>query len=153
MTHRRLPSLNWLRVFEMAARTESFARAAEALNMSPPAVSQQIRALEMWLGRDLFERQARSVRLTDAGRAFLPAVGNAIGSVEATAASLFGRAGAEPLVVRSTALLTVGWLGPRMGRFLAAHPHVQVSLLSALSDSDFARSDADVEITFGLPPG
>jgi len=58
MLQRRIPSLNWLRVFEMAARMESFARAAEVLNMSPSAVSQQVRALEAWLGRSLFERRA-----------------------------------------------------------------------------------------------
>jgi LysR family glycine cleavage system transcriptional activator len=153
MINRRIPSLNWLRVFEMAARTESFARAAEALNMSPSAVSQQVRALETWLGRDLFDRQARAVRLTEAGRAFLPVVGNAIGSVEATAASLFGRQGAKPLIVRASALLAAGWLAPRIGRFIKAHPQVQLSLVSALSDDDFRRPDADLSITFGLPAG
>ena len=153
MSPRRIPSLNWLRVFEMAARTESFARAAQALNMSPPAVSQQVRALETWLGRDLFERRPRSVRLTEAGRAFLPVVGNAIGSVEATAASLFGRQGAAPLVVRATAVLAAGWLGERVGAFLADHGDVQFSLVSALCDDDFRRPDADLSITFGLPPG
>jgi LysR family glycine cleavage system transcriptional activator len=150
---RRIPSLNWLRVFEMAARTESFARAAEVLNMSPSGVSQQVRALETWLGRDLFERRARSVRLTEAGRAFLPVVGNAIGSVEATAASLLGRQGAASLVVRATALLAAGWLAERVGGFLAAHGDVQFSLVSALTDDDFRRPDADLSITFGLPPG
>ena len=132
---------------------ESFARAAEVLNMSPSAVSQQVRALETWLGRPLFERRAQSVKLTDAGRAFLPVVGNAIGSVEATAASLFGRQGAASLVVRASALLAAGWLAPRIDGFLAARNDVQLSLVSALCDDDFRRPDADLLITFGLPPG
>ncbi len=149
----RIPSLNWLRVFEMAARTESFARAADALNMSPPAVSQQIRALEAWLGRDLFERRARSVVLTEAGRTFLPVVGSAIGSVEATAASLFARGGAEPLIVRVSALLAASWLAPRLPRFLAAHPQVQLSVVAAINDAEFHRPDVDLSIPFGLPPG
>ncbi len=66
----RVPSLNWLRVFEAAARTESFARAAEQLNMSGAAVSQQVKALEQHLGAQLFQRQAHAVRLTEAGRAY-----------------------------------------------------------------------------------
>ena len=152
MVNRRIPSLNWLRVFEIAARTESFARAAEALNMSAPAVSQQIRALETWLGRKLFERQPRSVRLTEAGRAFLPVVANAIGSVETTAASLFGRQGAQPLIVRASILFASGWLGPRIASFTQANPKIQLSVVAAMSENDYRRPDAEVSITFGLPP-
>ena len=62
MTYRRIPSYNWLRVFEMAARFESFSQAAEQLAMSPAAVSQQIKALESHLQQPLFERRQRRVR-------------------------------------------------------------------------------------------
>ena len=68
---RRVTSLNWIRVFEAAARTRSFARAAERLAMSPPTVSQQIRALEDHLGLRLFKRASAGVTLTDDGRALL----------------------------------------------------------------------------------
>lgn len=153
MAHRRIPSFNWLRVFEAAARAESFARAAEALNMTPPAVSQQIRALETALGRPLFERGARAVRLTEAGRALLPVVGNAFGAIESTVASLFGRPGVEPLTVRASAMLAQSWLAVRIGLFAVAHPEVQLTIVSALSDDDFRRRDADLMITFGQPPG
>jgi len=70
----KIPSWNWLRVFEASARCESFARAAVELNMSAAAVSQQARALEERLGARLFDRQAPAVRLTDVGRAYLPGV-------------------------------------------------------------------------------
>lgn len=72
----------------MAARTENFARAAERLAMSPPAVSQQIRALEDHLGRTLFTRAPSGVALTEAGRSFLVVVGDALGRVEAAADEL-----------------------------------------------------------------
>lgn len=153
MSLSRIPSLNWLRVFETAARFESFARAAEVLNMSPPAVSQQIRALEGYLRRDLFERGARSVRLTEAGRAFLPAVAQALHSVETTAASLFGDPQGQPLTVRVSLMLTCGWLAPRLPRFHAAHPEVRLTLSSGLHEEDFQRRGADLQITFGMPPG
>jgi len=153
MSLRRIPSLNWLRVFEAAARIGSFARAAEALNMSPPAVSQQIRALEGHLGRPLFNRAPQRVNLTDAGRAFLPVVANALTSVEATAASLFGHADGEPLTVRVSFMLGYAWLTPRLPSFLNAHPSVRLTLVNGIVDEDFQRGGADLSITFGLPPG
>ncbi len=149
---RRIPSLNWLRVFEAAARFESFARAAEALNLSAPAVSQQIRDLEAALGEPLFERGPRSVRLTEAGRAFLPVVAGAVGSIEASAASLFGGAEARPLTVRASALFACSWLAPRLGGFMAAHPEVRLTLSSAVSDAAFDRPGAELSITFARPP-
>ena len=90
---RHIPSLNWLRVFEAAARAGSFAGAAETLNMSPPAVGQQIRALENHVGRALFERGPQSVMLTEAGRAYLPAGAQALHGIESTTADLFGEPG------------------------------------------------------------
>lgn len=146
----RIPSLNWLRVFEMAARKRSFARAAEALAMSPPAVSQQIRALEGYLGRALFERGARSVRLTEAGEAFLPAVAQALASVEMTAQGLFGRADAEPLTIRASLMWAASWLAPRLPEFEAAHPAVQLTLLTGDTAEEFARPGADLAVSFGL---
>ena len=67
--------------------------AAETLNMSPPAVGQQIRALENHLDRALFERVPQSVMLTEAGRAYLPAGAQALHGIESTTADLFGEPG------------------------------------------------------------
>ncbi|MBK0399306.1 LysR family transcriptional regulator [Limibaculum sp. M0105] len=149
----RIPSLNWLRVFEAAARYQSFARAAEVLNMSPPAVSQQIRALEGALGRELFERGAHSVRLTQAGLAFLPTVAEALGEIEVSAASLFGNPGGETLNLQVSLMFGCSWLAARLPEFLEAHPGIQVSVMTAIHDEEFRRSGADMRITFGLPPG
>lgn len=148
----RIPSLNWLRVFEAAARSGSFARASEHLNMSAPAVSQQIRALEGYLGRDLFVRGPRSVHLTESGRAFLPVVAQSLHSVEVATANLFGDAERVPLGIVATHLLAAGWLARRLPGFQAAHPQVQVSVLSAISAFDYRNRDADLAITFGVPP-
>ena len=86
------PPLNWLRVFEAAARCQSFSRAADELNMSASAVSQQIRALEQRLGAPLFERHARAVTLTVAGRAYLPGVQHALVTVQTVRKLLLERA-------------------------------------------------------------
>ena len=148
----RIPSLNWLRVFEAAARTGSFARAAEALNMSPPAVSQQIRALEGYLGRPLFERGPRSVALTEAGSAFLPVVAQSLHAVEIATANLFGDRETATLTVQCSLTLATGWLARRLQEFYAAHPGIQLHLMNAVHDHEFRREGADLTITFGLPP-
>src|SRR5260221_524432 len=75
---RRLPPLGALRAFEAAARHVSFSRAAEELNVTPAAISHQVKQLEAWLGVPLFRRLTRALRLTDEGQALLPALGQAI---------------------------------------------------------------------------
>lgn len=153
MPHRRIPSLNWLRVFEAAARTQSFSRAADVLAMTPAAVSQQIKALEGHLGTRLFERQARGVVLTDAGGAFLPVVRQALLSVETTAASLFGHSRRTPLTVQATLILATAWLAPRLPAFTARHPDIEVHLIGAHSEADTNRDDAELLIVHGgVPP-
>lgn len=152
MTAPRIPSLNWLRVFEAAARAGSFARAAEALNMSPPAVSQQIRALEGYLGRPLFARGPRSVALTETGHAFLPVVGQSLHSVEVAAAALFGDRARRLLTVEATLVFATGWLARRLPAFRAAHPDVQLNLLTAVHGGEYRRRDVDLAIGFGAGP-
>ena len=71
---RRLPPLTALRAFEAAARHGNFVKAAAELGVTPGAISQHIKGLEAQLGLSLFQRQARGVRLTEAGRAYLPGV-------------------------------------------------------------------------------
>ena len=150
---RRIPSLNGLRVFDAAARAGSFAGAAETLIMSPPAVGQQIRALEDHLGRALSERGPQSVMLTEAGCAYLPAVAQALHGIESTTADLFGEPGRSSLVVTCSLMLASGWLAPRLPAFQRAHPGIRLTVRTAIRDQDFHVGGADLRITFGLPPG
>src|SRR5436190_11693121 len=73
----RLPPLNGLRAFEAAARHLSFKRAADELGVTPGAVSQQVKSLELALGISLFRRLPRSLILTDQGETYLPAITSA----------------------------------------------------------------------------
>lgn len=148
---RRIPSLNWLRVFEAAARTGSFARAAERLAMSPPAVSQQIRALEDHLGRSLFERKAAGVSLTEAGRSLLVVVGESLGRMEGAAAALSSPR-SKPLVIGASLLLSTGWLAPRLPKFLDAYPEVPLELHSLIGRPETPPRNAALWIAFGQPP-
>ncbi|WP_343561117.1 LysR family transcriptional regulator [Kiloniella sp. b19] len=149
MAFRRIPSLNWLRVFETAALTESFAQAARLLNMSPPAVSQQIKALEQSLGKDLFIRKAQRVLLTDEGRAFLPVVRQSLSSIEATASALFGPEEREVLVIKVLFLMGCSWMAEKAARFEEEYPRIKLQLLTGNIPEDFARSGPDLQIAFG----
>ncbi|MGI9369748.1 MAG: LysR family transcriptional regulator [Ruegeria sp.] len=120
----RIPSLNWLRVFEAAARTESFARAAVQLNMSAAAVSQQVRALETRLGTPLFHRHAHSVTLTEAGRAYLPSVQQSLLMLETATTGLFGESREQRLFVQSVLLFAHGFLAQNVPEFQTAHPKI-----------------------------
>ena len=146
---RSIPSLNWLRVFEAAARTESFARAAEILHMSTSAVSQQIKSLERHLDTTLFQRGQKHVKLTEAGHAFLPVVRQSLVSVEETADALFGANKANTLTLQATLIFGTAWLSPRLPAFVHQHPEVRLHLTGAYSDEDFQRQGAELRIHFG----
>ena len=145
---RQLTSLNWIRVFEAAARTSSFARAAERLAMSPPAVSQQIRALEEHLGRKLFHRAAAGVSLTDDGRALLSACGAALTRIEAVTDE-FARPKQKTLIIGASLMFSVGWLSPRLPEFLAQHPNIRIDLRALTGRPEDPDPDLALWIAFG----
>lgn len=147
----RIPSLNWLRVFESAARTESFARAAAQLNMSPAAVSQQVKALETRLGTPLFHRHAHAVTLTEAGRAYLPSVQQSLLMLETATTGLFGETREQRLFVQSNLLFAHGVLAPGLTEFERKHPQISLSLSTGNLAGDFANQFTDLQIVFGNP--
>lgn len=146
---RNIPSLNWLRVFEAAARVESFAAAAIFLNMSTSAVSQQIKALENHLGDQLFKRGPRHVELTVAGHAFLPTVRQSLTTIEETADSLFGAEKSNTLTLQATLIFATSWLAPRLVEFAKLYPQIQLHLTAAYHEADFQRPGSELRILFG----
>ncbi|MEJ5118390.1 LysR family transcriptional regulator [Gluconobacter cerinus] len=125
----RIPSLNWLRVFDAAARHQSFASAGRELNMSAAAVSQQILALETYLKKPLFLRSANKVRLTLEGNEFLPTVQVSLRAIEAKSASLFPRRELERVSLVASQLMALSWLPRRLCAFEKKHPSVRVDLI------------------------
>lgn len=146
-----IPSLNWLRVFEAAARCESFARAAAQLNMSPAAVSQQVRALEERLGAPLFERHAHAVTLTEVGRAYLPSVQQALLTLGNATEGLFGSVREQQVFVQSVLIFAHGVLAPGYDAFTRAHPDIMLSLRTGNHPFEFAQGFSDLQIVFGNP--
>lgn len=146
----RTPPLPALHAFEAAARLGSFASAADELHLSQSAVSQRIRALEAHLGIALFERLPRSVRLTELGRAYLPAVRAAFDDLSIATMGLFGATTRRQLTVRVQISYAATWLAPRLQLFRDAHPHIDLRLVSAIWADALPPDEVDLDIRQGV---
>ena len=153
LARRTIPSLRSISAFEAAARTASFAKAAEDLSLSQSAISRQISQLEGSLGVELFSRVRQRVALTPAGEFFAEHVRDVMGRLRAAAneTRAFKHGGG---LLRLGVLPTFGarWLIPRVSNFLAAHPGVTLHFNTRLPGAfDFEGSDLDAAIHFGQP--
>ncbi len=156
-TLHRLPSLDFLRGFEAAGRTLSFTRAAGELFLTQSALSRQIKALEDALGAPLFTRAHRALTLTPAGADFHRAVTEHLRAL-ASAADAAGQRVREPgLTLTTTVSFASLWIIPRLKRFRAQHPEVEVFVSADDRTVDLARGDVDLAVRFlveaNAPPG
>lgn len=149
MMQKSLPPLNWFRAFEASARRLSFTAAAEELNMTQSAVSQQIRALETRLATPLFIRLARGLALTDDGRKLLPKVENALETLAAATAQFGLETEGEHLTIASSVSIIDWVIAPALPNYLADHPDLSLRLVSTIWPDDFTAARADVQIFFG----
>jgi LysR family transcriptional regulator, glycine cleavage system transcriptional activator len=146
---RRLLSLNALRAFETAARHVSFSLAAAELNVTHAAISRHIRDLELRLGTKLFHRTGRGVELTDIGEAFAKDLTPGF-DLLAEASNRFAiPRGKQQLVISSEVPFAALWLVPRLGRFTAKCPTVDLVLDPSNRLVDFSKNEADLGIRYG----
>lgn len=146
---RRLPPLTSVRAFEAAARHLSFVRAAGELQVTPAAIGQQVKQLEDYLGVQLFLRAAGGLELTEAAGEALPLISSGFDSLAAALERLNGHRDDRPLVVSTCPSFASRWLIPRIDRFEAAMPGVELRLLTTRRLVDFASEDVDVAIRYG----
>lgn len=146
---KRLPPLNALRVFEAAARHLSFTKAAEELHVTPGAVSQQIKALEEFIGTPVFRRHKRALLLTDEAQASLPVLREGFDRLAEAARLLAARADSGRLTVSAAPSLAAKWLVPRLDRFHERHPEIDVWISADMEVVDFSVDDVDVAIRYG----
>ncbi len=144
-----IPPLLGLRAYEAAARRGGFASAAEELHLSPSAVSQRVRTLETHLGVQLFERLPRSLRLTEMGHAYLPAVRDVFDDLSAATNGLFGASEHRELTVRVQVSYATTWLVPRLRDFNEAFDHISLRLVSAIWADALPPAEIDLEIRQG----
>ncbi|MBL4541317.1 MAG: transcriptional regulator GcvA [Rhodobacteraceae bacterium] len=145
----RLPPLTALRAFDAAARHMSFSRAAAELNVTPAALSFQIKTLEEHLGAPLFRRLNRAVELTAAGRALAPHAADGFESLRAGWRAARRLTATRTLSITAGPAFTAKWLAPRLFRFAAAHPDIELRFTASLRLMDFDRDEIDVAIRFG----
>lgn len=159
----RLPPLNALKAFEAAARHLSVKRAAAELNVTPAAVSHQIRTLEEYLGVQLFHRYNRALELTDAARACLPKLREGFDCLVKAVEVLRAQKGTGALTMSAPPSFAARWLMPRLHRFIEAHPEVDVRVsarvrqvseggkptIAERATIDAWLSDSDIAILYG----
>ncbi|MEM7439105.1 MAG: LysR family transcriptional regulator [Pseudomonadota bacterium] len=138
-------NLNWLRTFDAAARHLSFTAASHELRLTQTAVSQHIKALETKLGQKLFIRRARSLQLTDIGKAYLISVRDALEHIEFSTSGLFGPQRETTITVRASAAMII-WLSPKLAAFQAEHPNTGIKLVTSLWQNELEEDPVDIEI-------
>jgi LysR family glycine cleavage system transcriptional activator len=142
-----LPPLTAIRAFHAAGTAGSFKEAARTLSVTPSAISHQVRALEHWLGRTLFERRTREVVLTRQGRDFLKVVGRCFDLIQVAAVRLREReTGTITLRISTTQFFLSTWLIPRLEAFERDYPRIHLEIDSTNRLADFSREVVDLAI-------
>ena len=150
---RTLPSFHALRAFEAAARLGSFARASEELHITASAISHQVRALEVYFGRPLFETGSRAKVLTDDGARLSAGLVQAFDAIEVACADVMPRTTASTLSLHCAPSFAAKWLGPRLSLFMRRHPSISIRMSSGAGSYDLVRNEAtDVAIVYGDMP-
>ena len=142
----RIPPLNALRAFEASARHLSLTKAAQELNVTPGAISHQLRGLEEFLRVKLFERGVRKIALTPAGKMLYPGIQRGFSHIADAVADLKQAANQQVLVVSTSPGLTSKWLVPRLYRFASDHPDIDVRISSSLQNANFTTDGVNIAV-------
>ncbi|UTZ39198.1 LysR family transcriptional regulator [Vibrio campbellii] len=144
-----LPPLNSLKAFEATARLQSFTKAAEELNVTRAAVSQQVKSLEVYLDATLFERNGAQLNLTQAAHGYLPVVSHVFQSLSAATQHLFSRQQQAQLTLHVAHSFCSQWLMPRLADFHRQHPKISFKVSTTANAMPSNSDIADVEIING----
>lgn len=147
---RHLPPLKSLIAFEAAARLGSFAAAADELNLTPSAISHQIRGLEDALGLTLFHRVGRVVELSDVGRRYAGSVAEGVNIIAAGTLSIERSGKSDILTIHTVPSFGTQWLMRRLSRFSSLYPDIDVRLNSSVSPVNLLAEEADYAIRYGM---
>ena len=147
----RLPPLRLLVTFEAVARLGAMREAALELNVSQPAITQAVKALEDHMGVGLMDRSRKPARLTLQGHLLARAVGDGLQTIASTIDEL--RAGADTKDRRVTVSCTIGmatyWLMPRLPQFYARHPDIVVNVQTTRTDNPSISPGVDLALRYG----
>lgn len=146
---RNLPPFPAVRAFEASARHGGFKQAAEELCITQSAISHQIKALEEYLGVQLFHRETRGVALTKDGSHYLVELTDVLDRMAAATARIRNSDTSGPLSVRASPGFAARWLVPRLAAFHDACPAIELHISGSIRPADFATEDVDIDIRWG----
>lgn len=144
-----LPSITALRTLEAATRHNNFSEAAKELNITPSAVSHQIRNLEQLWDLKLFDRRPRQVAQTRSGQEIATLVRNFLFGLSGTVHTLRNEIGRKPLRISTMTSFAYKWLVPRLGRFHEQHPEIEVWISTSNKITNLATENFDAAIRLG----
>ncbi len=150
---RTLLPLNALRVFDAAARHESFTKAADELAVTPAAVGQQIRALEDLLGVVLFRRTQKGLELTPEAQGGLPALRQGFLMFEESVRAMQSGQSSQSLTIAAPRDFIAKWLAPRLADYGRTAPDLRFTLVTADQPLDFTEANLDVAVRYGRDSG
>lgn len=148
-TQRGIPPLNWLRAFETTSRHMSFKKAAEELNVTPAAISQQVRQLEDYFGIRLFDRNPRALALTRVGELAMPLLTAGMNNISGACDAMQTGGTKDYVVVTAPPSSSMKWLFPRLKDFREVHPEIEVRIDARDEVTDFKNGWADIGIRYG----
>ena len=146
---RRIYPLNALRAYEASARHLSFVKASEELSVTPAAVSHQVKKLEEYLGLPLFRRRSRGLLLTETGQLLLTELREVFLSLDKAMERVIDSDSRGTITLSVAPAFAVMWLIPRLQKFYALHPDIDVRISTSLGLVDFQRDDFDAAIRLG----
>lgn len=138
-----------LQAFDTAVRLGSFKDAAEALHLTPSAISHRIRNLETAMGGALFIRAHRTVRVTPTGHALAIATGRAFGELMRATAPLAGLGASRRLRLGVSSLFASAWLIPRVAGFMTNHPDIELVIENLTGPLDLESESFDAAVHVG----
>lgn len=147
-----LPPLATLRVFEAAARLNSFKLAASELGLTPSAVSHGVVTLEKWLEVDLFQRRGRGISLTPVGETLFPYISESLSMIAIGTQRASGRYGDRRISISVAPTFAARWLVPRLASFRKLHPEISVAIDTQHRKALFALDGVDLAIRMGKGP-
>ncbi|MGB2343960.1 MAG: LysR family transcriptional regulator [Candidatus Puniceispirillaceae bacterium] len=147
----KVPPLRALTVFLAVGRCGTFKEAGRELNITTSAVSHQIKELELFLGRRMFDRFNRGVRLTMEGSAYFKIVNDAYSTFERATLEMLGKPSKETLTIHSGISFGLRWLSPRIQLFMDEYPDIDIRILTPTAAWGARKIPIDVDIRFGIP--
>jgi LysR family transcriptional regulator, glycine cleavage system transcriptional activator len=143
-----MPPLQWLLTFKTVMEEGSFAGAARRLNLTPSAISHQMRALEHRLGQSLFQRDRRIVTPTEEAITYSASIAESFARLATATNRLVSSGRTKRLPIHCSPSFATLWLSPRLGQFLSEHPSIDITLFASHEPARLGQDGILIDIQY-----